>query len=163
MNIFRTFVRFLVLVLLQVLLFDHLNFFGLCHPYIYILGLICMPLMPRWVDMFVAFLIGFVMDMVCSSMGIHTAACVLIAYLRPMLLSQMIQDPDRVVQDVCVSSIGLSQYIRLSIVLCMVHHAVVFMMDAGGFAHFGFTFLRWTISSVITLTIVLGYGIMRKS
>ncbi|MBO7501795.1 MAG: rod shape-determining protein MreD [Paludibacteraceae bacterium] len=158
MNVVKNIVRFLVLLILQVLLFNHLNGWGLCHPYIYIMALICMPLLPRWADMLVAFSLGLVMDMFCSSLGIHTAACVLIAYLRPLLLAKMVQDLDRVTQDVSIESVGLNQFVRLTVVLCLLHHAVVFLLDAGTLSHFWILLLRWMISSAITLLVILGYS-----
>ena len=122
-----------------------------------------MPLMPRWVDMLVGAVVGFTMDIACSSLGIHTMACILLTYLRPLLLAKMVQDPDRVVQDVYADSIGLGQFIRLAIILCLVHHGAVFMLDAWTFHGLGTTLLRWIISSSVSLLIILPYGLTRKS
>ena len=163
MNIAKNILRFVVLLILQVLLFNHLNGWGLCHPYIYIMALICMPLLPRWADMLIAFALGFVMDMFCSSLGIHTAACVLIAYLRPLLLAKMVQDPERVMQDVSVDTVGLSQFVRLTVALCLLHHGVVFLMDACTLSHFWILLLRWIISCAVTLFVILGYTTFRKA
>lgn len=163
MNYARNIVRMIILFLLQILLFNHLHLFGLCHPYVYIVGLLCMPLMPRWVDMLVGAVVGFTMDIACSSLGIHTMACILLTYLRPLLLAKMVQDPDRVVQDVYADSIGLGQFIRLAIILCLVHHGAVFMLDAWTFHGLGTTLLRWVISSSVSLLIILPYGLTRKS
>ena len=163
MNYTRNIVRMIVLFLLQILLFNHLHLFGLCHPYVYILGLLCMPLMPRWVDMLMGVIVGLTMDIACSSLGIHTMACILLTYLRPLLIAKMVQDPDRVVQDVYADSIGVSQFIRLAVILCLIHHGAVFMLDAWTWKGIGITLLRWVISSSVSLLIILPYGITRKS
>lgn len=162
MKIFANILRMLILLLLQVLLFNHLSLGGLCHPYIYIIGLICMPLMPRWLEMLIAALVGLLMDCVCSSLGIHVAACVLMAYLRPLLVAAMVQDAERVVQDITASSIGYGQFIRLAVILCLLHHAVVFTMDAWTLSGLHITFFRWLISSAITLFFLLIYGVNHR-
>ncbi len=80
--------------------------------------------------MLMGFVVGFIVDMTCSSLGVHTMACVLLTYLRPLLMDKLVQDPDRVVQELCAASIGLGQFIRLAIILCLLHHAIVFIADA---------------------------------
>ena len=65
-------VRYVVIMLLQVLLFDQLQLMGICHPYIYVLCLLMMPItLPRISDMLIGAVVGLVMDIFCNSLGVH--------------------------------------------------------------------------------------------
>ena len=67
--------RFLLLLLLQVLLINNLQFLGVCHPYIYIFSLLVMPItLPRWADMLIGGVVGLILDMFCNSLGVMLAA-----------------------------------------------------------------------------------------
>ena len=61
--------RYIVVMLLQVLLFDQLQLWGVCHPYIYILCLLMMPItLPHSVDMIIGAGVGLIMDTCCNSL-----------------------------------------------------------------------------------------------
>ena len=148
--------------LVQVLLFNNLHFMGICFPYVYITALICMPVLPRWSELLIGALIGVLMDLSCSSAGMHTAACVLLMGLRPVLLEHLVQDYERLTSGVVAATIGISQFVRLAVILCLLHHAVVFAMDAWSISLIGMTALRWAVSVAFSLLVILGYGLLRK-
>ena len=79
--------RFIILVLVQVLIFNHINFLGYITPYIYILFIILSPANNnRTLFVFLAFLLGLSVDLFSDSGGVHAAACVTVAYIRPVFL-----------------------------------------------------------------------------
>ncbi len=79
--------RFIILVLVQVLIFNHINFLGYINPYIYILFIILYPANNnRTLFVFLAFLLGLSVDLFSDSGGVHAAACVTVAYIRPVFL-----------------------------------------------------------------------------
>lgn len=85
--------RLLLLVALQVLLFDHLHIAIWGFPMVYILFLLNLsPRLPKWAELLIGCSVGLLMDVWYSSLGIHMAACVAIAFIRPMLLDNMLQD-----------------------------------------------------------------------
>ncbi|WP_303318530.1 rod shape-determining protein MreD [Flavivirga abyssicola] len=80
-------VRFIVLVLIQVLIFNNINFWGYINPYPYILFIAFFPVKSNRVMIILSgFLLGLIVDMFLDSGGIHAAACVFIAYVRPVIL-----------------------------------------------------------------------------
>lgn len=80
-------IRFVLLVLFQVILFNHINFLGFINPYIYLIFIIFYPIKNnRLLFIFLSFLIGLTVDMFSDSGGIHAAASVCIAYARPVFL-----------------------------------------------------------------------------
>ena len=63
----KQFGRYIVVMLLQVLLFNQLQLWGICHPYIYILCLMMMPItLPLSVEMIIGAIAGLIMDVFCN-------------------------------------------------------------------------------------------------
>ena len=72
---------------MQALVLNHINFLGFINPYLYILFIIVFPLTGnKSLLIFLSFLLGLSVDMFSDSGGIHAAASVVIAYLRPLAL-----------------------------------------------------------------------------
>ena len=79
-------VRFALLVLVQVLVFNRLNFFGFINPMVYILFLYWYPIKEnRALFLGVGFLLGLAIDFFSDTMALHAASTVTIAYLRPTI------------------------------------------------------------------------------
>ena len=73
----RQIVRLLLVVLLQVLLFDHLQIAGWGMPLVYVLFLMNLPVqVPRWAEMLIGAMLGLVFDLWNSSLGVNMAACI---------------------------------------------------------------------------------------
>ena len=101
-------VRYVVVMLLQVLLFDQLQLMGICHPYIYVLCLLMMPItLPRISDMLIGAVVGLVMDIFCNSLGVHMTACILLMYVRPYLLSVLVNESDRLNEQLSLRTLGM--------------------------------------------------------
>ena len=155
-------IRYIIVMLLQVLLFDQLQLWGVCHPYIYILGLLMMPItLPHIADMVIGAGVGLLMDVFCNSLGIHTAACILIMFIRPYLIGAIVNDKDRLNEQISLRSIGMEALIKYVVILVLVHHLTVFLLAAWSWAHIGFVLLETLISSLITCVIVIGYNILK--
>lgn len=86
-EIITNILRFIVLVLLQVLLLNNINLAGYINPYLYIIFIILFPLDGnKGLLIFLAFLLGLSVDIFEDSGGVHAAACAFIAYIRPFIL-----------------------------------------------------------------------------
>ncbi|NJW54870.1 rod shape-determining protein MreD, partial [Salinimicrobium oceani] len=80
-------VRFVVLLLLQVLLLNNINFLGYINPYLYVLFIILFPFSgSQTLLIFLSFLLGWGVDIFEDSGGINAAACLVAAFIRPVLL-----------------------------------------------------------------------------
>ncbi len=155
---------FIMLLFLQVLLFDNLHWLGLVHPFIYIWAIILLPIeLPRWLQMLIGATVGMVMDLFTHAPGIHMAGCVMIAYLRPLLVAGVVQDIDRLKGAVTSDTIGMGNWMRILAILVAVHHIIVFMLEAFTFAHFGFTLLQIILSGVFSYTLILMLEYVRKN
>ena len=126
--------RLLLLVALQVLLFDHLH-------------------IAIW---------GFPMVVWYSSLGIHMAACVAIAFIRPMLLNNMLQDIERIKDHVMGITIGTAEYAKCVVLLTVIHHFIVFALEAWSWSQWWIVLLQTLISSTMTIIILLSYDRLKQ-
>ena len=154
--------RYIIVMLLQVLLFDQLQLWGVCHPYIYIVCLLMLPItMPHSVQMLIGAGAGLLMDVFCNSLGVHMAACILIMFIRPYLIGAIINDKDRLNEQISLRAIGMEALIKYAVILVLVHHLTVFLLAAWSWHHIGFVLLETLVSSIITILIIIGYNILR--
>lgn len=159
----RQIVRLVVVVLLQVLLFDHLQIAGWGLPMVYVLFLMNLPVqVPRWAEMLIGAMVGLVFDVWHSSLGVNMAACVAFCYLRPILLGNLIQDLERVKGEVCSASIGNIEYVKSLAILTVVHHLLVFSLESWSWHNWWIVLLQTLLSSVLTILIIMGYDIFKQ-
>lgn len=79
--------RFIWLVLIQVLIFNKLNFFGFINPLVYILFVLFFPLnIKKNYFILISFLFGLTLDFFDNTGGAHAMACLILAYLRPVIM-----------------------------------------------------------------------------
>lgn len=154
--------RYIVVMLLQVLLLDQLQLWGACHPYVYILCLLMMPItLPHSVSMVIGAAVGLVMDVFCNSLGVHTAACILLMFIRPYLIGAIVNDKDRLNEQISLRAIGMEALIKYVVILVLIHHLTVFLLAAWNWAHIGFVLLETLVSSLITISLIIAYNALR--
>ena len=154
--------RYILVMLLQVLLLDQLQLWGACHPYLYIMCLMMMPIMlPHSVSMIIGAVVGLVMDIFCNSLGVHTAACILLMFIRPYLIGAIVNDKDRLNEQISLRAIGMEALIKYVVILVLIHHLTVFLLAAWSWAHIGFVLLETLVSSLITISLIIAYNALR--
>ena len=158
MEWFREIKTLILVFLLQVLLFNHLQIGSWGFPMIYILFLLNLPVrIPRWAEMLIGVGIGLLMDVWYSSLGVHLAACVAVTFLRPILLNNMVQNIERIKDNVCSRTIGAREYTKCTVFLTLIHHFTVYLLEAWSLQNWWVILLQTAISSSMTLIIILGY------
>lgn len=141
-------IRFIFLVLLQVLLLNNINFLGYVNPYLYVLFLILYPFnTPQSLFLFIAFLLGITIDTFEDSGGIHAAACLVIAYIRPAVL-RFSFGVSYDYQTVKLSNTPYGARVSYVMIIVILHHIVLFTLEMFDFSHF-FLILKKTIFSAI--------------
>lgn len=162
----RNIIRFLVLLLIQVLVLDNILIDGYLNPYFYVLFVILMPFeTPRWLILVIAFMLGISVDLFTNTLGMHTAATVFMAFLRPWVLSIFAPrdgyEPDTFPR---IFYYGFNWFLRYSLVMVFLHHLALFYIEVFHFQDFLSTFLRVILSTLLTTsTVILSqYFIYRK-
>ena len=86
----KHFIKYLSLlplfVFLQVLVLNEILFFSYINPYLYLTLILSLPLKtPKWFLLLYAFVLAFFIDLFGGSLGFHSTATVLIAFLKPAI------------------------------------------------------------------------------
>ena len=148
-------IRFFVLVLIQVLICNNINFLGYINPYIYILFIILYPTKNnRTLFIFVSFLIGLSIDLFLDSGGIHAAASVFIAYTRPLLLRSSfgIQYENHAIKFDSVEFGAKLSYITL---LTLIHHIILFSLETFSISKILLILQKTLFSSIFTILLCI--------
>lgn len=162
----RNIVRFLVVVLFQVLVMDNIMINGYMVPYVYLLFILLMPFeTPRWVLLVSGFLLGLGVDLLENTPGMHTAATLIVAFARPYLLDLLAPrdgyEPDTFPR---IHYYGFNWFLKYTVILVVLHHLALFYLEVFQLKDFLSTLLRVILSSILSAsTIVLSqYFVFRK-
>jgi hypothetical protein len=153
----RNIIRFIVLIAVQLLIFDSIQFSGYVNPYIYILFILLLPFeTPKWLLLITAFFLGFIMDIFSDTPGMHTAATVFMAFLRPYVLNLIA--PREGYESGTFPRVfyyGVNWFTRYAFILILAHHFVLFYIEIFRFGNFFSTFLRVLLSTVFSLIFIV--------
>jgi hypothetical protein len=155
-EIIRNSVRFVLLVLLQVIIVQNINLGAYIILFPYVLFVLMLPFEAnKHLVLFVSFLLGVVIDFFYDSSGIHTSACTLIGFVRPYVLKYIApRDGYDIGVSPVVQDMGMEWFIRYAGTLIVLHHFFVFYLEIFRFSAFFSTFLRVILSSIGTFGII---------
>jgi rod shape-determining protein MreD len=146
-------IRFVVLILAQVLVFNNINFLGNINPYPYILFILLFPINNnRTLFIFLSFMLGLFVDLFSDSGGIHAAACVTIAFIRPPVLKfafGMIYEH----QTIKFNNTEFSNRIVYFSILVVIHHLIMFLLEIFNISNIIFVLQKTLFSSIFTILI----------
>lgn len=147
---------FVSLVLVQVLILNQVQFSGFFNPYIYVLFVILFPLnSPRWASLSLAFLLGFIVDIFSNSLGIHAAATVFIAYVRPFIIRLISNREDERSEYPGLNQSKPGWFITYVLLMVFLHHFILFYLEVYTFSHFFNTLLRIVLSTVFSVIVII--------
>jgi rod shape-determining protein MreD len=146
-------IAFFTYVFVQVFFAKHLELFGVAFCFIYINYILLMPIQTdRVVMLLAAFLLGLLVDMFYDTLGIHSFACVFVAYFRPFLISFLSKED---LFAISIKETGLAWFVRYAGVLLFVHHFLLFFLQQFNFRMFFETLLKVSASTLLTLLFCL--------
>lgn len=138
----------MLLILAQVLFFSQINFSPFINPYVYPLFILLLPFqLSRQLQLILGFLIGFSIDIFLGSLGIHTAAAVFLAYLRPWLINLITPKGTEFEVSPNIYSQGLGWFVMYLFLAITGHHLFYFIIETAGFYNLFFLLLKITLSA----------------
>lgn len=143
--------RFILLLALQVIIFNRIDLFGFINPYPYILFILLYPVNGNKAGLLLSsFLMGLLLDMFLNSGGSHAVACVSLAYLRPTFFKfafgisyeyQTVKINDRL-------SPERFSFILISVVT---HHLILYLLEVFRFNLILDVLIRTVLTTLFTL------------
>lgn len=162
----RNIVRFFVVIIFQILVMDNVMINGYMIPYVYLLFIILMPFdTPRWIVLLSGFALGLGIDIFEHTPGMHTAATVLVAFVRPYFLKLLAPrdgyEPETFPR---IFYYGFLWFLKYTLLIVLVHHLALFYLEVFQLQNFFSTLLRVILSTVLSAsTIVLSqFFVFRK-
>jgi rod shape-determining protein MreD len=156
-SILRFGLIFILLMLLQLLLFNNIQFSGYVNPYVYVMFILLLPIeIPAWILLLLSFLTGVIIDYFSGSPGIHASATVLAGFVRPYVLRILSpRDGYEPNSNPSMLTYGFGWFFAYSLLIILVHHFALFYFEVFRFAEFFRTMLRVLLSSVFSITFIL--------
>ena len=152
-------IRFALFIMVQVFVLDNIHLHQMLTPYIYFLFILWLPFnMGRTQLMLIAFVLGFTLDSFRHHPGFHTAACVLIAYVRPFLINLLIpqEGADTNYDEPSFKSMGgLVPYMIFTGILTFIHHGWLFLLEAWQFGNIWYFLVKTVLSTLLSLLLIL--------
>lgn len=155
-------IRFVVLVFLQVFLLKNITLYNLSTPYLYILFILLLPFeTPNLLLFVLAFIMGLSIDAFYDTPGLHTAASVLLAFVRILFISITVQkDGFDNEPEPTLSIMGFRWFFTYALILTLFHHFFLFNLEVFRFSEIQYTLSRVVLSSLFTVFLMLISGLL---
>lgn len=142
-------IRFIALLFLQVLVFNHMNIFGNINPMVYIVWVFLFPFRKRrGLFLILSFFLGISIDFFSDSGGINAFAITFIAYLRLPILIAILRKSDFDYVQFNLRNISTNKAFLFIVTLTFIHHFIVFSLE-----YFSFNAILSIISNTILTSI----------
>jgi hypothetical protein len=147
----------LVLGLVQILFLKNLAVFGHAFGFLYLLGLLILPSTIRTIPlMLIGFCLGFILDVFFETIGMHTAAATLFAFLKPIWLKAASPTGGfDEAEEPSLGQIGFGRYISYAFPLLFVYSLAFFIADQWGTGGFFGVLSKSFFSALFTLMLTL--------
>jgi rod shape-determining protein MreD len=163
-TILRFSVITILLILLQILVLNNIQFSGFINPYVYIMIILLLPsVTPAWLVLIISFLAGLIIDLFSGSPGMHASATLLAGFSRPLVLRLISpRDGYESGSDLSMAAYGFRWFFIYAAIIVLIHHTTLFFLEVFRFTDFFRTILRILLSSLFTIGFILLLEYYRK-
>jgi len=158
-DLLKNIIRFVIFILVQwFVLFKVPPLHRLIVPYIYYLFILWLPFStPRFWLLVIAFFTGLSLDYFTQTPGLHAAACVLIAYIRPFIINLLLPKDSSEVnyREPSPRTLGWTPYAVYVLILTLFHHGYLLFLEWLSFGGFLTFLIKLVATTGISLLLVL--------
>lgn len=158
-DLVKNIIRFMLFVFVQVYVLNvmpHLH--DLITPYIYFLFILWLPfsLKKGWV-LFLGFVLGSAVDYFTMTPGLHAAACVLVAFLRPYIIHLFAPKDasEFTYREPSPKSMGWTAYLLYALILSFAHNFYLLFLEWLSFGSFFYFLIKVLITTAISMLLIL--------
>ena len=147
----------ILLILLQVLLFNNIKFSGYVNPYVYVMFILLLPVeIPAWLLLLLSFATGLIIDIFSGSLGMHTSATLLAGFVRPYVLRVISpRDGYETGSNPSMLTYGFRWFLTYTLLIVLIHHMALFYLEVFRLSEFFRTLMRVIFSSLFSITFIL--------
>ncbi len=156
-DLIRLVIYFFSLLLLQIAALNNIDLGGYINPFVYVLFILILPVRtPGPVLLVIGFIMGLVVDMFSNSMGMHAAATVFMAYLRPTVLKFVApREGYETESKPSIREFGLNWFVVYASVLVFLHHLMLFLVEVFRVSELHTTLFRVILSTLVTVSVLV--------
>ena len=149
-DIFKKVLLFIILVLSQILVLNHIHLFGCAVPLLYVYFILLFNrYYPRWALLLWGFLLGLGIDTFSNTPGLAAASLTLVALLQPYVLNMFIAHDNSDDVKPSIRTLGPGKYIAYPSICIFAFCLMFFTLESFNF----FNWLQW-ISNIIGSTVL---------
>ena len=156
-EIIKNIVRFILLLIAQIFVFNKINLGGYFNPYVYLMFIVLLPFeTPRWLLLLSSFSLGFLVDIFTGSLGMNAATATFVAFLRPSISSLLLpkRDKDSVILP-GINFMGLPTFTLYTALIVFIHHFLLFFLESFRLSELGNIIFRVILSSFLTTLLIV--------
>ena len=155
-TLFRTIGYILLFMLIQILFLNNIHFLRIATPFLYIYIILKFPVnISRNSILCLSFLIGLIMDIFSNTLGMHTAVCTLIGFMRNPIIPILVQKKLKESAIPSFHTFGFGAFVRYTAILTLVHQTCLFLLEALSLFDFAFLALRVVSCFIATCLLIL--------
>jgi hypothetical protein len=150
-------IRFILLALAQVYIFNKIQVSGYINPQIYILFILMLPfeISGFWL-LSLAFMMGLTVDFLQHTPGMHAAASVTLAFFRPGVIRLVGKKDDlEPWQYPNIRDSGPLWFFTYCLILVFLHHLLLFNLEVFRAEEIFYTLLKVLINTALTSLIIM--------
>jgi len=157
-TVLERFLLFILLIVLQITLFDEIHLFGVATPLLYIYFILKLPgNMNRISVLFLSAILGLIIDWFNHTLGVNMLACVIIGFFRSFLLNWLA--PRELFENYSLSirTFGVRIFFRYAFTMTLIHHVILFTVESLSFFDPLSLISRITGSIILTALLIFAF------
>ncbi|MGB3777168.1 MAG: Rod shape-determining protein MreD [Tunicatimonas sp.] len=149
--------NFFVFIILQIVVVRNLVLFDTAFCYVYVAFILLLPIELGVVTaMLLGFVSGLLVDAFYNTLGIHAAASVFIMFIRPRWLQFLTPRGGYDISAVPTpQALGLRWFAAYALPMLLIHHALIFLIEAADLQLLGFSLAKTFASAIFTLLMIV--------
>ncbi|MGB0390457.1 MAG: rod shape-determining protein MreD [Salibacteraceae bacterium] len=149
--------RWFGLMALQIFVLNNIYLGGSFNPFLYVLIILALPIeLSALAILLIGFFTGFVLDLFTHTMGMHTMALTLMAFMRPKILDLVApRDGFDFGSSVNVRDMGWSKYSVYALLLVFPHHLLLFSLEAFSTGLIWLAIQKTFLNTILTFVMIL--------
>lgn len=149
--------RFVALILVQVLILNQVQLGTFINPFLYVYFLLILPVQTHNLLLLpLAFLTGITIDMFQNTPGIHASACLFLVYIRPGWLKILApREGYEIDATPSIHRFGLAWFLAYATVPVLLHHFILFFLEVFRLTEILSTLYRILMSGGVTLLLII--------
>ncbi len=157
-NIISNLLRFIILLIVQVVICQHICLFGYMSPALFLLALFLLPLeLPLSLQYLIGFATGFVVDSFAHTLGVSTFSCTLMMFFRPYI-AHLLNGSNNKFENIDRPVPGVKDFrwiFLYTLILTSIYQISAVMLGTMTFRNFGHTLLVILGNIFFTVFVIL--------